>query len=111
MWICGGTISVCDRRISMLSGQLRRKFFLMAILGGAILVPLQGFMSDGQFPEGDFFLNVVLRQIFTPIKTIFDHLGFHHSMQTSYSMPLVCFAVILLYGLIAHRKENEVELL
>jgi FHS family L-fucose permease-like MFS transporter len=80
---------------------------IMAIVGGAILVPLQGFMSDGKFPEGDFILNVALRQIFTPIKMIFDSIGFNYSIQTSYYMPLVCFVVIMLFGLTARNKEKE----
>ncbi|NQZ56790.1 MAG: L-fucose:H+ symporter permease [Lentisphaeraceae bacterium] len=80
---------------------------IMAIVGGAILVPMQGFMNDGQLPQGDFILNVILRNLFSPLKSLLDSLGFHYSVANSYSMPLICFAVIAIYGFIAHKQEEK----
>lgn len=49
---------------------------IMAILGGALLTPLQGFISD--------------------------NFGIHFS----YSIPLVCFIVVLMYALMVNKKNN-----
>ena len=50
---------------------------IMAIVGGAILVPLQGLLIDAS------------------------------SVNLSYLMPLFCFVVVCIYGLVAHKKEAE----
>ena len=50
---------------------------IMAILGGALLTPLQGFVSDTC------------------------------SIYTSFSVPAVCFAVVLLYSVYAIRSERK----
>ena len=52
---------------------------IMAILGGAILTPLQGMVSD-----------VV-------------------SVYISYLVPVVCFAVVMLYAMSANKKRNQYE--
>jgi len=80
---------------------------IMAIVGGAILVPLQGLMNDGRLPDGDFFVDAFIRTIFTPVKGIFDSIGFSYSSANSYLMPLTCFIIILVYSFIAHNKEEE----
>ena len=51
----------------------------MAILGGALLTPVQGMVSDG------FGINV------------------------SYLVPLVCFVVVLCYALFVTRNEKVIE--
>lgn len=79
----------------------------MAIVGGAILVPLQGFMNDGELPTGDFILDKILNTLFTPVKAVFDSIGFEYSAANSYYMPLVCFVIIAIYGVVAHQKEEE----
>ena len=79
---------------------------IMAIVGGAILVPMQGFMNDGKLPSGDFILNVILRNLFTPMKQALDYLNFEYSTAHSYLMPLICFIVVAIYGFIAHKKEE-----
>ena len=81
---------------------------IMAIVGGAILVPIQGFMVDGKLPVGDFVITVFLRAIMTPIKAILDTVGFHYSVNNCYIMCMVCFAMVCVYGWIAHQKEEEV---
>jgi FHS family L-fucose permease-like MFS transporter len=80
---------------------------IMSIVGGAILVPIQGFMIDGQLPEGDFFITVFLRGIMTPIKSILDGVGFAYDVNHCYIMSIICFALVCIYGLIAHQKEEE----
>ena len=50
---------------------------IMAIVGGAILVPLQGLLVD------------------------------QTSVNFSYVMPLISFIVVCIYGLVAHNKEKE----
>ncbi|WDE97567.1 L-fucose:H+ symporter permease [Lentisphaera profundi] len=81
---------------------------IMAIVGGAILVPLQGFMNDGKLPTGDFILDRVLNTLFSPIKSVFDAIGFEYSPANSYYMPLFCFVIIAIYGFMAHKKEADV---
>jgi FHS family L-fucose permease-like MFS transporter len=54
---------------------------IMAIVGGAILVPLQGVLVD------------------------------ETSVNFSYIMPITCFFVVFVYGLIAHQKEAEAGIL
>ena len=80
---------------------------IMAIVGGAILVPLQGFMNDGELPTGAFILDKILNTLFTPVKAVFDSIGFEYSAANSYYMPLVCFVIIAIYGVVAHQKEEE----
>ncbi|MFC3123231.1 L-fucose:H+ symporter permease [Agaribacter flavus] len=60
--------------------KLGGSFIIMAILGGAILVPIQGW--------------------------IIDVTG---NVNTSYLLPLTCFAVVLLFSLFSHKSlaENE----
>ncbi|WOH35708.1 L-fucose:H+ symporter permease [Thalassotalea fonticola] len=50
---------------------------IMAIVGGAILVPLQGLLVDAS------------------------------SVNLSYVMPLFSFVIVAIYGLVAHKKEEE----
>ncbi len=50
---------------------------IMAIVGGAILVPLQGLLIDST------------------------------TVNLSYLMPLACFFLVFVYGVIAHKKEEE----
>lgn len=52
---------------------------IMAILGGAILTPLQGMVSDVA------------------------------SVYISYLVPVVCFAVVMLYAMSANKKRNQYE--
>ncbi|WP_407401033.1 sugar MFS transporter [Sodaliphilus sp.] len=52
---------------------------IMAILGGAILTPLQGMVSDVA------------------------------SVYISYLVPVVCFAVVMLYAISANKKRNQYE--
>lgn len=52
---------------------------IMAILGGAILTPLQGMVSDVA------------------------------SIYISYLVPVVCFAVVMLYAMSANKKRNQYE--
>lgn len=56
--------------------KLGGSFIIMAILGGAILVPIQGW--------------------------IIDQTG---NANISYLVPLTCFAIVLAYSLFAHKKE------
>ena len=79
---------------------------IMAIVGGALLVPMQGFMTDGKLPEGDFFLNVMLRNLFTPLQSLLDQLSFNYSTANSYLLPVICFAVVGAYGRYAHKQQK-----
>ncbi len=54
---------------------------IMAIVGGAILVPLQGLLVDAT------------------------------SVNLSYLMPLLSFIVVCIYGLVAHKKEQEASII
>mgnify|MGYP006134016945 CR=1 FL=1 len=80
---------------------------IMAIVGGALLVPMQGFMTDGKLPEGDFFLNIILRNLFTPLQSLFDQLSFNYSTANSYLLPVICFAVVGAYGRYAHQQQKS----
>jgi fucose permease len=80
---------------------------IMAIVGGALLVPMQGFMTDGKLPEGDFFLNVILRNLFTPLQSLLDQLSFNYSTANSYLLPLICFAVVGAYGRYAYKQQKS----
>ena len=82
---------------------------IMAIVGGAILVPMQGFMTDGKLPEGDFFLNVLLRNIFTPLQSILEQLSFNYSTANSYLLPLICFAIVGAYGRYAYNHQQKLQ--
>lgn len=50
---------------------------IMAIVGGAVLVPTQGFLAD------------------------------KFGVSASFAMPLVCFILVAVYGFVAHQKEEE----
>lgn len=56
---------------------------VMAIVGGALMPPLQALMIDGSSIIGDI-----------------------PSVQTSFLLPLACFAVITIYGYRAHKVYN-----
>lgn len=58
--------------------KLGGSFIIMAILGGAVIVPFQGWIID------------------------------QTNVNTSYLIPLTCFAIVLVYSLFAHKKEAEV---
>ncbi|MGM9732715.1 MAG: L-fucose:H+ symporter permease [Prevotella sp.] len=57
-------------------------FLVMAIVGGALMPPLQGFIIDQQ--------------------TIFGH----PAVNVSYVLPLLCFLVIITYGYRSYRRMN-----
>ena len=80
---------------------------IMAIVGGALLVPMQGFMTDGKLPEGDFFLNVILRNMFSPLQSLLEQFNFSYSTANSYILPLICFAVVGAYGRYAYKKYQK----
>jgi FHS family L-fucose permease-like MFS transporter len=54
-------------------------FLVMAIVGGALMPPLQGMIIDQQTIMG------------------------HPAVNVSYVLPLICFVVVGLYGIRAHR--------
>ena len=54
-------------------------FLVMAIVGGALMPPLQGYIIDQQTIMG------------------------HPAVNVSYVLPLICFVVVGLYGIRAHR--------
>jgi FHS family L-fucose permease-like MFS transporter len=56
----------------------------MAIVGGALMPPLQGSMIDAGPIIGDI-----------------------PSVKTSFLLPLVCFVVIAIFGYRAHRVHNR----
>ena len=54
-------------------------FLVMAIVGGALMPPLQGIIIDQQV------------------------IGGHPAVNVSFALPLLCFIIIMIYGLRAHR--------
>ncbi len=59
-------------------------FLIMAIVGGAVMPPLQGMIID---------LNVV---------------GAHPAVNVSFVLPLICFLIILVYGYRAYKRMQRV---
>jgi MFS transporter, FHS family, L-fucose permease len=92
---------------------------IMSIVGGAILVPIQGFLIDGKVPPmevlvngemvpNDFFVTVFLRELMTPIQSVLNSMDFTYGVNNCYLMPLASFILVAIYGVIAHNKEEEV---
>ncbi len=58
-------------------------FLVMAIVGGALMPPLQGLIID----QGTFF-------------------G-HPAVNVSYSLPLLCFVVVTIYGIRSYKRTQQ----
>ena len=66
-------------RVSLNDASLGAAFLVMAIVGGALMPPLQGMIID--------------------CGTIFGH----PAVNVSYALPLVCFVIVTIYGIRARR--------
>lgn len=67
-------------KVSLEDASLGAAFLVMAIVGGALMPPLQGMIIDCGTIAG------------------------HPAVNVSYSLPLICFVVVAIYGLRARKK-------
>ena len=67
-------------KVSLADSSLGAAFLVMAIVGGALMPPLQGMVID--------------------CGTVFGH----PAVNVSYALPLLCFVVVAVYGLRARRR-------
>ncbi len=70
-------------KVSLQDASLGAAFLVMAIVGGALMPPLQGMIID----QG----------------TIFGH----PAVNVSYTLPLLCFVVVSLYGIRSYRRMQK----
>ena len=66
--------------VSLQDSSLGAAFLVMAIVGGALMPPLQGLIID----QG----------------TLFGH----PAVNVSYALPLLCFVVVTVYGVRSYRR-------
>ena len=66
--------------VSLQDSSLGAAFLVMAIVGGALMPPLQGVVID--------------------CGTIFGH----PAVNVSYALPLLCFVVVTIYGIRSYRR-------
>lgn len=69
-------------KVSLEDASLGAAFLVMAIVGGALMPPLQGMIID--------------------CGTVFGH----PAVNVSYSLPLLCFVVVTLYGIRSRKNEK-----
>ena len=72
--------------VSLEDASLGAAFLVMAIVGGALMPPLQGMIIDCGTIAG------------------------HPAVNVSYALPMLCFIIVTIYGLRAssiHRKVNQ----
>lgn len=62
---------------------LGASFLVMAIVGGAVMPPLQGMIIDRQYIFG------------------------HPAVNVSFVLPLICFCIVFIYGLNAYRRQQS----
>lgn len=70
-------------RVSLEDASLGAAFLVMAIVGGALMPPLQGMIIDCGTIAG------------------------HPAVNVSYCLPLICFVIVALYGLRARKMNNN----
>ncbi len=70
-------------KVSLEDASLGAAFLVMAIVGGALMPPLQGVIIDCGTIAG------------------------HPAVNVSYSLPLICFVIVALYGLRARKMNNN----
>ena len=69
-------------KVSLEDASLGAAFLVMAIVGGALMPPLQGMIID--------------------CGTIFGH----PAVNVSYALPLLCFVVVAMYGIRSRKNEK-----
>ena len=69
-------------KVSLSDASLGAAFLVMAIVGGALMPPLQGMIID--------------------CGTIFGH----PAVNVSYALPLLCFVVVIIYGIRSRKNEK-----
>ena len=70
-------------KVSLEDASLGAAFLVMAIVGGALMPPLQGMIIDCGTIAG------------------------HPAVNVSYCLPLICFVIVALYGLRARKMNNK----
>ena len=68
--------------VSLQDSTLGAAFLVMAIVGGALMPPLQGMIID--------------------CGTILGH----PAVNVSYALPLICFVIVSLYGMVSYKREK-----
>ncbi len=71
--------------VSLQDSTLGAAFLVMAIVGGALMPPLQGMVID--------------------CGTILGH----PAVNVSYALPLICFIIVSLYGIVSYKREKAMK--